>query len=160
MTRQTSEVSEVSEDSGSLWEREVWPPASITAQDLGQWRGQIEWLTGRGVLERHTLGVQPIPRVTRQTGLVESRLPPRGVERIAFQRMADAGEMNPNLMGPPGQQIDFEDGRVGPTLEDSSDAARGFAEGAGSMHVPESRVSHRTNRNLNIVRVQQGHSTG
>ena len=72
--------------------------------------------------EDHAFGMQPIPGITRQPGLVEAGLSTDLVQRIPGQWMADAGQMNPNLMRTPGEQVDFEDGGIGAALEDPSEA--------------------------------------
>ena len=72
--------------------------------------------------EDHAFGMQPIPGITRQSGLVEAGLTTDRIERIPGQWMADAGQMDANLMRTPGEQVDFEDGGIGAALEDPSEA--------------------------------------
>ena len=59
---------------------------------------KIELFSGGGVVEFQKLGVQKISSIAGEAGEIFKRLAAHAVQRIAYQGMADGGQMNSDLM--------------------------------------------------------------
>lgn len=68
----------------------------------------MDLFSGDGVGEVQTVGVQEISSVAGKAGEIFPRLARGAVQRIAYQRMADGGQMNSDLMRAAGLQAYLE----------------------------------------------------
>ena len=59
---------------------------------------KIDLFSGDGVVEFQILGVQEISSIAGEAGEMFKRLAGQAVQRIAYQGMADGGQMNSDLM--------------------------------------------------------------
>ena len=73
-------------------------PRSTSLCRRRQRRLKIDLFTGDGVVEFKILGVQEVASIAGESGKIWKRLTAWAVQRIAYQRMADGGQMDSDLM--------------------------------------------------------------
>ena len=73
------------------------------------------------MIKHHTLGVQPVSRITGESGVVETGQAADRVERVAEERVSNTGQVNSNLMGASGQDVDFKQCCLLPAFKDARD---------------------------------------
>ena len=78
----------------------------------------VDWLSREGMGKAEKLGVQEVASIARQAGEVFKGLAGCAVERIAYQGMADGGQVDPDLVGAAGMQGDLKGGGAGGAGDD------------------------------------------